>query len=332
MNVQLFSHYPGARQTLAERQLRLAEGSGIRYSGPMRADVEQALNLIRNDDPGSLNRALGLLQETVFSFSMKVCGHPQDAEDTSQEVLLKTVSYLPKFENAQALAVWLYKVARNQCLMSRRGRKASRTANLSLDELMPDGRELLELLRSDRPGPEAQLLTKESSERLHGAILKVPPPYRFVLVLQDMEGLSTSEVAKVMGLREATVRVRLHRARLFLHKELMRKVDVHGRGNVRKAARSKPVQCRTLFARLSDYMDGLVETGYCEEMAKHIDDCVPCKAFLDSLASMVTLCSRHRVADCALGNSAVFREQLMREYQMAKTALDTKARAHAVQR
>ncbi len=83
--------------------------------------MEQALELIRENRPESVDQALALLQNTVYSFSMKVCGHPEDAEDTMQDVLLKVLPYLPKFENPRALSVWLYKVARNRCLMNRRG-------------------------------------------------------------------------------------------------------------------------------------------------------------------------------------------------------------------
>jgi DNA-directed RNA polymerase specialized sigma24 family protein len=61
--------------------------------------VEQALELIRENQPESTDRALALLQNTVYSFSMKVCGHPQDAEDTMQDVLLKSIPYLAKFDN-----------------------------------------------------------------------------------------------------------------------------------------------------------------------------------------------------------------------------------------
>ncbi len=82
--------------------------------------VEQALQLIRENRPESTDRALALLQNTVYSFSMKVCGHRQDAEDTMQDVLLKLLPYLPKFENPQALSVWLYRVARNRCVSNRR--------------------------------------------------------------------------------------------------------------------------------------------------------------------------------------------------------------------
>ncbi|MGB7553243.1 MAG: RNA polymerase sigma factor, partial [Candidatus Korobacteraceae bacterium] len=187
----------------------------------MSARLEQALQLVRDNRPESIDRALSLLQNAVYSFSMKVCGHPEDAEDTMQEVLLKSIPHLPKFENSQALAVWLYKVARNRCISNRRGYKNSPAKNLSLDALMPDDRELRHLL-SRAPSPEAATLNNETSEQLQQAVLAVPPQYRMVLVLHDMEDLSTSEVAQILGIREGTVRVRLHRARLFVRQHLAR--------------------------------------------------------------------------------------------------------------
>jgi len=73
----------------------------------MRSEIEQAVVLLRRGDHESVEQALALLQNTVFSFSMKVCGQRQDAEDTMQEVLLRSVPYLPKFESPKALIVWL---------------------------------------------------------------------------------------------------------------------------------------------------------------------------------------------------------------------------------
>ncbi len=78
----------------------------------MRAEIEQAVQLMRRGDPESLESALALLQNTVFSFSMRVCGQREDAEDTMQEVLVKSVPNLPKFDSPRALMVWLYKVAK----------------------------------------------------------------------------------------------------------------------------------------------------------------------------------------------------------------------------
>src|SRR5664279_4563943 len=177
----------------------------------MRGDVEQALEYMQGTDSAAIEKAISLLQDTVYSFSMKVCGHPEDAEDTMQYVLMKSMPQLAQFDSPQALKVWLYKVARNRCISSHRGSGLSRAKNLSLDELMPDSRELQELLKSKAPSPEAVLLSSEAAESLRLAVLKVPPQYRMVLVLHDMEDLTTTEVAQIMGLREGTVRVRLHR-------------------------------------------------------------------------------------------------------------------------
>jgi RNA polymerase sigma-70 factor (ECF subfamily) len=82
----------------------------------MRSEIEQAVLLLQRGDDEALEKALALLQNTVFSFSMKVCGQREDAEDTMQEVLVKSVPYLSRFESPKALVAWLYKVAKNLCL------------------------------------------------------------------------------------------------------------------------------------------------------------------------------------------------------------------------
>lgn len=182
----------------------------------MRPELQQAVTELQKGTSDAMNRAVALLQQTVFSFSMRVCGHREDAEDTAQETLLRTVPQLPKFESPQALAVWLYKVARSRCLMSRRRSKFAPREPLSLEEVMPDRAELESALESPQRSPEQQLLRAENAAELRRAILKIPPDYRQILVLHDMEELSAGEVARITGLRPGTVRVRLHRARAYL--------------------------------------------------------------------------------------------------------------------
>lgn len=87
--------------------------------------LEQALHLIHEDRPEAVDKALALLQNTVYSFSMKVCGHPEDAEDTMQEVLVKLLPYVPKFDSLKALSVRFYRVARNRCLMKKMGLRSA---------------------------------------------------------------------------------------------------------------------------------------------------------------------------------------------------------------
>ena len=292
----------------------------------MSPKLEQTLELIREGRPEAVEQALALLQNTVYSFSMKVCGHPQDAEDTMQEVLVKLLPYLRKFENPQALSVWLYKVARNRCLMNRRGEKNSRSKHVSLDELMPDYWELHELVERKEPNPETSLLRSESQRRLHEAVLKVPPLYRMVLVLHDMEGLSTSEVARVTGVREGTVRVRLHRARLMLRRQLARMEKMTGvvidriHAVADEEPPKRPRHCREIFASLSDYIDGLTVEARRHEMEKHLSDCKPCVAFLDSLKSAVELCRTYEPS-CDTARADDLRKELLAKYQAAVAAL-----------
>ncbi len=254
----------------------------------MRAELQKAIVELRKGDAEAMERALAQLQQTAFAFSMKVCGHRQDAEDTAQETLLQTVPQLPQFDSPEALAVWLYKVARSRCLMSRRRSKFAPHPALSLDELLPDRSQLEALTTSRETGPEQQLLRAESREDLQRAVLKIPPDYRMVLVLHDMEELTTEEVARIIGLREGTVRVRLHRARVFLRNQLARKIKPTRRPRQQPSAR-----CKRLFTLLSDYIDQQVDPSICAEMEGHLGDCAPCKAYLASLEETVRRCRRH---------------------------------------
>jgi len=288
----------------------------------VRPEIEQVVKLIQRKDSKSLEEALGLLQKTVFSFSMKVCGQRQDAEDTMQEVLLKSVPNLPKFDSPKALMVWLYKVAKNRCLMSRRKSKFAPKEDLSLEELMPDRRELEKLSGKPDGTPETSLLRRESAKRLREAVQRLPAEYRLILVLHDMEELSDSDVAEITGLRLGTIRVRLHRARLFVRKELA-KQDQH-RMLRQKAKPSEEIipsaqprqrRCKDMFAELSNYLDDELDDSLCEELEKHMGGCEPCKAFLSSLEKSIQQCRMATNESPDPRVAARFRRELMAEYQ-----------------
>ena len=284
----------------------------------MRGEIEQAVELLKSGQPEAMEKALALLQETVFSFSMRVCQQREDAEDTMQEVLVKSVPYLSRFESPRALIVWLYKVAKNRCLMNRRKSKFAPTQELSLEALMPDQKEL-ESIVQDGVNPEAFAIRSQQAQWLRAAIQNLPPQYRIVLVLRDMEGLTDEEVAEITGLRAGTVRVRLHRARLFVRKELMK---VQGRGRrmqpvapvARAASEPRPGRCKAMFAELSNYLDEQLDDSMCDELERHLDGCRPCEAFLASLHATIEQC-RKAPAQCPdPRNAAKFRKQILKNY------------------
>jgi RNA polymerase sigma-70 factor (ECF subfamily) len=268
----------------------------------MRPELTQAADLLRRNTPEAVEEAIGLLQNTVYSFSMKVCGHPEDAEDTTQEVLFRSLEHLAKIHDPQALAVWLYTVTRNRCWRMRRKPAHAPNHVLSLDELMPDKAELGRLLQDAAVSPEGNLLHAEQHYLLRQAVLRIPVQLRMVLVLHDMEELSTDQVAQILGLQPGTVRVRLHRARLSVRKEMSRILEAAPENVIpRKLARKntkgiapkgaqKPAECRELFLNLSEYLDGRVEPVACEHMRKHIEACPACIAFLRDLRLAIDRC------------------------------------------
>jgi RNA polymerase sigma-70 factor, ECF subfamily len=262
----------------------------------MRKEIEQAVALLDKHDQQSLEQALELLQGTVFSFSMKVCGQREDAEDTMQEVLVKALPYLPKFESPRALLVWLYKVAKNRCLMSRRKSKFALKQDLSLEELMPDRQQLAQLGKEGPVNPETLAIRSQQARRLREVIQELPPEYRIILVLRDMEGLTDEEVGDITGLRPGNVRVRLHRARLFVRKKLARyggkararkKSDILAHEVVAATPQKRVASCKVLFAQLSDYLDEQLDDSLCKKLEEHLDGCEPCKAFLNSLEDTI---------------------------------------------
>lgn len=287
----------------------------------MRPEIEEAVSLLQRGDPVSLERALSLLQDTVYSFSMRVCGQREDAEDTMQEVLLKSVPQLAKFTNPKALLVWLYKVAKNRCLMNRRKSKFAPLHELSLEELMPDRKELKQLITDGRIDPEAFAIRSEQASRLRKAVQKLPPQYRTVLVLRDMEGLTDDEVAEITGIRPGTVRVRLHRARLFVRKELVRSwMTSDGKGD--RSARTqtadkqfRPARCKAMFAELSNYLDEELDDSLCEELERHMEGCGPCQAFLATLQATIDQCRASRSECPPPQRSGKLRKVILQEYR-----------------
>ena len=289
----------------------------------MRPELIQAADLLRRNTPEAVEEAIGLLQNTVYSFSMKVCGHPEDAEDTMQEVLFRSLGHLAKIQDPQALAVWLYTVTRNRCWRMRRKSANAPRQTISLDELMPDDAELGRLLQDAAEGPEGDLLHAEQHYLLHQAVLRIPAPLRIVLVLHDMEELTTGQVARVLDLQPGTVRVRLHRARLCVRKEMGRVLDGAPAQQEsaeptkpqakRTSGRKGPAECRELFSNLSEYLDGRVEPRTCDQMREHIEACPACVVFLRDLRVAIDRC-RSLEVPCDPAVTPRLRSILTQEY------------------
>lgn len=173
-------------------------------------------------DRDAMERLLMRAQEVAYRFSLLVCGHPEDAEDVMQDALLKTYRNVTRITEPEAFRTWLYTTVRNACLMKRRRRVGEPARMLSLDHGAPtDTGETLPIDVADTARPADELLMDAwIDKRLRTALLSLPRPYRAMIVMRDIEGLTTREVAQVIGISEANVKTRLHRARLMLRRHL----------------------------------------------------------------------------------------------------------------
>jgi RNA polymerase sigma-70 factor (ECF subfamily) len=186
-------------------------------SDPVRAEYAALVRSAARGDAGALERLLLRAQEVAWRFSTSVCGHADDAEDAMQEALLKTYRYVGRIRDPEAFRPWLYRTVRNACLIGRRRKVGEPMRLQSLDDVLPGGDGET---RPDAPylgkNPEQLAANAALRRRLRKALRSLPGPYRAIVFLREIEGLSTREVAQVMGMSEDTVKTRLHRARLQL--------------------------------------------------------------------------------------------------------------------
>ena len=160
-------------------------------------------------------------QRPLYNFGIKMCGDTHDAEDMVQETFLNVYKYLDSFRFETKFKNWLYRVAASICIKKRRKSKFAPEREISIDEFLPQDEAAVE---QEIPRwaalPLSQVLNEELGRKLEEAILQLPEKYRVVLVLRDIEGFSTEESAQILNLTPSNVKVRLHRARLFLREQL----------------------------------------------------------------------------------------------------------------
>ena len=181
-------------------------------------ELVQAINAGRTDRFAEL---VNRYEKKLYNFGLRMCGSVQDAEDMVQDTFLNVFKYLGSFRYETKLRNWMYRIATSACIKRRRKSKFAPDRELSLDEFMPgDGEGVPREIPDWANVPLDQLLDEELAKTVKTGIDSLPDKYRMVLLLRDIEGFSTAEAAQILDLTESNVKVRLHRARLYLRDRL----------------------------------------------------------------------------------------------------------------
>ena len=191
-------------------------------------DVDPALvKACQRGDPGALDSLIRATYADVYALCRRMLADPDEAADATQEVFVRVMRSVLGFRGESSFGTWLHRVTVNVCLTTLRKRSRARAAGMVAGgkPFALPGDEI-ELATGDAPDDLA--VTADLAARSEQALAALPEDARAVVVLRDIEGLSTREVADLLGVSENVVKVRLHRAHARLRTMVLGGQSVEG--------------------------------------------------------------------------------------------------------
>ncbi len=188
-----------------------------------RNEVELARDLLAGK-PEAFDRFVEVFRSKVFQYALMMCGHREDAEEVTQDTLFKVFENFEQLREPERVRAWVFRIARNACYMKRRKSVFAPTQELSIDDFLPhaegDGGHMKLEIADWSALPDDQVLRAELREVIQQAIQELPEMYRAVILLRDIEELTTEEAAQVLDVSQEVIKTRLHRARLAVREKL----------------------------------------------------------------------------------------------------------------
>ena len=174
---------------------------------------------VRTGDKKALSAIVAENEQLVYNTALRLVGNTEEAECVMQETFLKVFQALPQFKGESSLSTWIYRIATNFALMRLRDRKKDFSDFEHIDFKVSKSA-LDNFNRSIGANPHRAIENSELREKMEEAINALPPKFRSVFVLKDIEGLSLKEIAEMNEMSLPAVKSNLHRARLFLRNRL----------------------------------------------------------------------------------------------------------------
>jgi len=193
------------------------------------SEDQDFIRRLKARDESALEELMAQYETKVFGLALRMTDSRQDAEEILQDVFLTVFQKIDGFRGDSKLSSWIYRIAANTALMKLRKRSKFQEIPLA-EELGPKMTEegmIAEPVIDWSKLPDEELMRKELLHRIDEALTALPPDYRSVFVLRDIEELSAEETSQILEISIAALKSRLHRARLFLRKELADSMTAH---------------------------------------------------------------------------------------------------------
>lgn len=175
---------------------------------------EQEAAIVRKVLGGDANAFETLVLEyekNVYNIALRMTGNSEDAADMTQEAFIKAYNSLQSFRGDSKFSVWLYRIVSNVCLDFLRSKNRRPTVSLSVED--DDGEDAQLDVADESQSPELLLDRKLTRDSVRRGLDSLPPDYRQILMLREIQGLSYDEIAQALSLEVGTVKSRIFRAR-----------------------------------------------------------------------------------------------------------------------
>jgi RNA polymerase sigma-70 factor, ECF subfamily len=263
-------------------------------------ETDHLVDRARKGDEVALEALLNAISPSIRRFGLRMCRNEADAQDVLQETLISVTANLPQFEGRSAVTSWVFALTRTACQRRKRGKKNAPP----LDD------EILINHPADTPSPEQLAANHELGAALNRALDQLPEPYREVLLLRDVEGLSAEQAAASIDISVDAFKSRLHRARETMRKALMPVLE--------PAAPLPMAGCPEIDSLWSRKLEDELSKRDCAQIEEHVNSCPACGAICEALKKALAVCQRS-ASDEVRPEVQAHVKAAMRAWAMAKT-------------
>jgi RNA polymerase sigma-70 factor (ECF subfamily) len=190
-----------------------------------RTDDRQLIRRLQVGDEEAVRELAERYSHRIFQMALRHMKNREDAEEVTQDVLMKVCRKIDKFRGDAALSSWIYRITFNTAMSRLRTRRAERAADAEGERVRAHGQAAAESPSPRQPAdwshmPDEELLRGQLREAVADALPRLPEIYRVPVVLRDIEGLTTEEASTRLRVKDQTLKSRLHRGRVMLRQQL----------------------------------------------------------------------------------------------------------------